>query len=82
MNETIMNNVQVLISIPIVGVIISILMEWLKANGTKPLTNKLLVVAFSLIAGTGIYLISGTSLWVPFIGVLGVSSTVYALFMK
>ena len=77
-----MESVQTLISIPIIGVIISVLMEWIKSAGTKPLTNKVLVVLFSLIGGLGIYLLSGTSMWVPFIGILGSASTIYALFMK
>lgn len=70
-------------SIAIVGVIASIVIQAIKkVAGTSNLGNKVLTVAISVIFGAGYYLLKDTSIWTSIVGVLTVSSTVYAFFIN
>jgi len=70
-------------SLGIVGVIVSIMAQWIKAKfGSKPTEAKLIVVVLSLIGGTVYYLYSGTAIFLAFVEVLGIASTIWALIIK
>jgi len=67
----------------LVGVIASIITQWMKkASGTNAWKMKLLAVAVSVVFGTIYYFLRDTVLWENILGVLMISSTVYAFFMK
>lgn len=77
-----MIDINELVSIGIVGVFLSLAVEWIQqkygVNGGKA---KLLTILLSVLVGGIYYAIRETPLWPTIIGVLSAASTVYALFI-
>lgn len=72
-----------LLSIGIVGVGLSTLIEYIKNKyGTTSGTTKALTIVLALVVGGLYFWIRSTPFWLPVLGVLTVSSTVYAFFLK
>jgi hypothetical protein len=66
----------------ILGVVASLIMEFIKTNIKNSLTKKLTIVAISIVVG-GVYAFTvNTPAYNAILGVLGASSTVYAFFLK
>ena len=76
-------DIQDFLGIGIVGVLASVLIEAItKYAGTKPLAAKLLSVGVALVFGTAYFFVRQT-VWFPTVlGILAISSTVYALFFN
>ena len=71
------------LAIGIVGVVASLIIEAItRYANTKPLTSKVIAVAVALVLGTGYYFASQATWWTTVLSVLGVASTVYALFFN
>lgn len=78
-----MDTTSVLLQISIVGVLLSAIMEAIKAKfGPTSTTTKMVTIGLALALGAGIFFFSGTPIWIAFVGVLGVASTVYAFLLK
>lgn len=72
-----------LASIGILGTAIALVVEGIKVRyGTTSLATKLIVASLALVIGTVFVLFSGAAWWATVIGILGVSQTIYALFIK
>ncbi len=77
------DTLQQFIQIGIVGVFLTFLIEFIKARfGTDSDKTKALTIILSIVLGAGYYFLSGTSLWLPIIGILASATTFYALFVK
>lgn len=71
------------LSIGIVGVALSLVMEWIKAKfETSPFGSKVLVLGLSLAIGAVFYFLNGTVYWQAFIGVLGTATVVWAFLLN
>jgi hypothetical protein len=71
-----------LIAIPIVGVVVSALIELItRMAATKPLASKFVAIGASLVAGIIYYFARGTAWFASFILILGTASAFYALFL-
>lgn len=76
-------NVNELLSIGIVGVVVSLAVEWIQRKyGTGSTTTKALSILISVLVGGAYFLIRNTAWWIPMLGILGSASTVYALFFS
>lgn len=72
-----------LASIGILGTVISLLVQGLKVKyGVESVKTKLLVALLAVAVGTLYVLLSGSAWWGTVIGILGVSQTIYALFLR
>lgn len=70
-----------IVAIPVVGALLSLLFQLVKDKfGANSTTNKFIIILASIVLGTIYYLFSGTELFISIVGILGVASTVYALF--
>lgn len=70
-------------SIGIVGIALSTIIEIVKNKySPESLTTKLITISLSIVLGTGYVLLANTPLWPTIIGVLGVASAFYAIFIK
>lgn len=76
-------DIQEFLGIGIVGVAASVLIEVItRYAGSKPLTAKVLSVGVALVLGTAYFFVRQT-VWFPTVlGILAISSTVYALFFN
>ena len=71
------------LGIAVVGAVLSLGIEWAKERfGTDTLGTKILTLVLAFVVGGIYYFLRSTPLWVPIVGVLTVSSTVYAFFLK
>lgn len=72
-----------LLGIGIVGVILSLVIQWLKGVfGTDTLATKAITVALSLVIAGLFVWVRETVYWTTVLAVLGVASTFYAFFLK
>lgn len=71
------------IGIAIVGVIISFLVEVIKARySSKPFTSKALTIGLALVFGISYAVIRDTSYYQPVLGALAAASAVWALILR
>jgi len=76
-------NVTDFIAIPIVGVLLSLAIEWIKGKwSTESKTTKLLTIALALIVAGAYTWVRSTSYWPAIVGILGAASATYAFFLK
>lgn len=67
----------------VVGVAISLSMEFLRSKvGRNPELMRFVVVLASIAAGTVYWFLRDTNLWQTILGILGSASTFYAVFLK
>jgi biotin transporter BioY len=76
-----MTDAQVLSSIGILGVISSVILEWITAK-FGPKMSRLLTIITAMVIGTIFTLYSGTEWLATIIGILMSASTVYSFFIK
>lgn len=75
--------VQQVVNIGIIGTAVSLTMELIKNKfGVKSNKSIAIVIGLSLASGAFVYFFSNTPYWLAFLGVLGVASTFYALFIR
>ena len=71
------------LQIGVVGVFLSIVMEFIKARFSPDSDmTRLMVVLLSVALGAGYWFLKDTSLWLPIVGILTTSTTVYSLFIR
>jgi len=76
-------NLNDFLGIAIIGVVLSLFMQAIKDSTRLSVTGKKLVtVILALVLGTLYFFASQTAWWQSFLGILGVASTFYALFLK
>lgn len=76
-------NLNDFLEIAIIGVVLSLFVQAIKDSTIlNALGKKLVTVVLALILGTFYYFASQASWWSAFLGILGVASTFYALFLK
>lgn len=72
-----------LLEITVVGVLLSMVIEFLKRKlGTKSGWTKLLTVVLAIVVGAAIYFLEGSEFWTTTISVLTTASAVYAFILK
>ncbi len=77
------NAIQTFLEISIVGTALSFVIEIIKMKfGPSSVTTKGITILLAFAVGAGIYLLSGTAIWLSVIGVLAAASTVYAFIFK
>ena len=75
--------IQDILSISILGIGLSLVMEFIKAKlGTSSIGSKVAVVTLSVLIGAVYFFFRETNIFANIIGVLAISSTVYALIVK
>ena len=79
--ETLTQLTQELLSIPIIGVALSLTIQWLQNKyGVEGNQTKAMAIGGSIVLGGLIYATSSIpSVWIPMIGILTTASTVYAM---
>lgn len=71
------------LQIGIIGVVLSGVVQWIKLKyGPTSLTTKLIIVGFSVAISGVYYFLKDTLFWQTALAILGIASTVYALFIK
>lgn len=70
------------LGIGIVGALLSLVVEYIKAKSVDELNLRTLVIALSLVVGSMYWVVAGTVYYETVIGVLASASTVYALFFN
>ena len=76
-------NVSDFLNIGIIGIIASFVVEMItRYSASKPLTSKLIAIGVSLVLGLAYFFASQTAWWTDVLSVLGVASTVYAIFFN
>lgn len=77
-------SIEQLLSIGIVGAVLSVAMEWVKAKYTMDSKEaRIITIVGAVVLGTGVWALqSNVVLWQSVIGVLGSASTVYAIIIK
>lgn len=70
------------LGIGIVGGVLSLVVEYIKAKSTDELNLRTLVIALSLVVGSVYWVVAGTVYYETVLGVLASASTVYALFFN
>ncbi len=78
-----MNNTLVdFLSIGIVGIVVSLVVEFIKSKwGSDTFASRTVVISLSIVLGLIYYFVRQTSWWLPIVGILGAASTFYGLFI-
>ena len=70
------------VGIAIVGVGVSMVLEFIKAKlGNNTFSSRAVVLALSILCGGVYYFFSGAAWWASMVGVLAAASTFYAFFL-
>jgi hypothetical protein len=78
-----MDNVTDFVGVGIVGVVLSLVIEWAKTKfGTETNTTKAITIGLSVVVGLVYVYFRTTTWWTTILTILGVASTVYALVLK
>ncbi len=76
-------NLDSFFSIAIVGVAASFIIEGINQFfGVDSFWAKIVTLLIAVTLGTAMWLLQGTAIWETILGILGVSSAVYAFFLK
>lgn len=70
------------LGIGIVGAVLSLVVEYIKAKSVDQLNLRTLVIALSLVVGSVYWFLADTVYYETVLGVLASASTVYALFFN
>lgn len=71
------------IAIPIVGVALSLAVEWLKAKySANAIGVKTITIVASVILGATYYFLQGTAAWQAILGILSTSTLFWAYFVN
>ena len=70
------------LEIGVIGVALSLVVEYIKTKATSDLDMRAVVLALSVVVGTGYWIVADTAYYQSVIGVLSAASTVYAIFLK
>lgn len=77
------DSVNVLLQLSIVGVFLSVVLEFIKNKyGPSSLTTKFLTIGMAVALGAIVYFTFGTPIWIAGVGILAAASTFYAFFLK
>lgn len=73
--------IETILSIGLIGSLVSVLMEYIK-EGFDSREKKIVIILLSIVAGTIYWWLSDTQAMSAILGILATSNTVYALLLK